>query len=62
MTKFDDFHYPDLIKLAYDAHKISYTIYRSNNKFDGTPIPEGYKAVYIDDGIVPPSLLLKKLE
>ena len=62
MQEFEDFHYPALTRITFDVHKIPYTLYKSNNKFDGTPIPEGYEPIYIDDGIFPPSLRLRKNE
>ncbi len=48
------------LKRAYEKHEIKYSIYEGNNQYYGTPVPEGYEAVYIDDGIFPSSLQLKK--
>ncbi len=39
----------DLTKMVYDKHGIKYSIYESDNRFNGTPVPEGYKAVYFKD-------------
>jgi len=51
-----------LTKRAYEKHGLKYSIYEGNNRFYGTPVPEGYEAVYLDDGFCPPSLQLKKQE
>jgi len=51
----------DLTKRLYDLNNIKYTIYKSNNRFDGTPIPEGYYPVYIPNNeICPDALQLNK--
>ncbi len=49
-----------LTKRTYEKNEIKYSIYEGNDQFYGTPVPEGYEAVYIDDGIFPSSLQLKK--
>jgi hypothetical protein len=50
-----------LTKQAYDKHGVEYTIYHGNNRFDGTPVPEGYKAVYKKDEMFPDYLSLEKI-
>lgn len=52
---------PLLTKKAYDKNNIKYSIYEGNNRFYGTTVPEGYEAIYIDDGVCPPSLQLRKI-
>lgn len=52
----------ELMKKSYDLHKVEYSIYEGNNRFYGTPVPKGYKAVLIDDGFYPVSLQLQKIE
>lgn len=53
----------DSTRKAYDLHGVKYTLYAENNEFNGTPIPEGYEAIYekCPDGIFPASLRLKRL-
>ncbi len=50
------------IKEAYDTHGVPYTLYEGNNRFKGTPVPDGYEATYIprDDWGIPDSLQLKR--
>jgi hypothetical protein len=36
----------NLCKLIYDTYKIDYISYEGENRFKGTPIPKGYRAVY----------------
>ena len=35
------------MKQYYETHKVPYTLYDGNDRFKGTPVPDGYKAVYI---------------
>jgi len=50
-----------LTRQAYELHNVKYSIYQIQNEFYGTPIPEGYEAIYINDGITFSSLKLKKI-
>ncbi len=52
----------ELMKKSYDLHKVEYSIYEGSDRFYGTPIPKGYKAVLINDGFCPVSLQLQKIE
>lgn len=49
----------ELTRRAYDKCGEKYSIYEGKNRFYGTPVPEGYEAFYIDNGIYPPSLQLR---
>lgn len=49
-----------LITKSYEKHDIKYSLYEENNRFYGTPIPDGYEAIYIDDEFCPPSLQIKR--
>ncbi len=51
-----------LTLLAYEKHGIKYSIYQGLDRFNGTAVPEGYEAVYINDGIIPDSLQLVKIK
>lgn len=53
----------DLTRKSYDLHGIKYSIYQGNNRFYGTPVPEGYEAIYIEDpkDLIPASLQLNKI-
>ncbi|HLU87171.1 MAG TPA: hypothetical protein VKZ44_05405 [Taishania sp.] len=57
-----DFEQIQLMKRSYDVNGVKYSIYNENNRFHGTPIPEGYEAVYIpkDEWGIPDSLQLKR--
>lgn len=50
------------IKEAYDLHEVPYTLYEGNDRFKGTPVPDGYEAIYIPRGEwgTPDSLQLKR--
>lgn len=50
------------MKKTYDLHGVKYCIYEGDNRFKGTPVPEGYEAVYIprDEWGVPDSLQLQR--
>jgi len=50
------------LKEVYDLHGVDYTIYEGNNRFNGTPVPKGYEAVYIprDEWGIPDSLQLQR--
>ena len=50
------------MKQYYDTHEVPYTIYEGNDRFKGTPVPDGYEAIYIprDDWGIPDSLQLKR--
>jgi hypothetical protein len=52
----------DLTRKTYDLQGVKYSTYEGNNRFYGTPIPEGYEAIYQEDPIFPPSLILKKIK
>lgn len=52
-----------ITKEAYDKHEIKYSVYQGLNRFQGTPIPNGYEAEYIPyDGMIPDSLRLVRKE
>lgn len=51
----------DLMRKSYDLHGVKYSIYQGDNRFNGTPVPEGYFAIYQEDYPFPASLVLKKL-
>lgn len=51
----------ELMKMSYNKHQLKYKIYEGLNRFHGTPIPEGYEAHYVNDGVTPGSLMLKKI-
>ena len=51
----------EYLKKNYDDHNMKYSIYTGNNRFYGTPIPEGYEAEYIEPhSICPDGLVLKR--
>ena len=53
----------EFTKRLYDLHEIKYTLYEGNDRFFGTPIPEGYQAIYNDENdLIPPSLILNKIK
>lgn len=53
----------ELTKKSYDLHGVNYSIYQDDNKFKGTPVPESYEAIYLEDleDLIPASLQLNKL-
>jgi hypothetical protein len=48
---------------AFNRYGVEYTIYEENNRFKGTPIPKGYRAIYVPaQDFIPDSLKLEKIE
>lgn len=52
----------ELTRLVYEKHGVEYTEYKGLNRFYGTPVPKGYKAIYVNDGVIPDSLQLVRID
>lgn len=58
----EELDHKKLILEAYTKHNVKFHLYEGDNRFHGTPIPEGYEAIYINDGFFPDSLQLMKVK
>jgi hypothetical protein len=58
----NDMDLKELTKQSYEKHGVKYSIYKEMNEFYGTPIPEGYEVILIEDGCFPKSLMLRKIQ
>lgn len=50
----------DVLRNAYDKNNVKYSLYQSNDKFNGYPIPEGFEIKLMDEDQFPVGIMLIK--